>query len=209
MTSTTTTAMKPRLIISIAPAEAAAELEKLTALLNETSARRAAREAELRELVRDAGTADALENLDAISGDMVRLSTALDLESRALSGARARCRELAPVVADEIGRLSGRISSQLREALAIVQGRAEDALAHIFDADQLPVAVSRTKEFRRELAFQQAHVCSNFGLNYVIGETGEDVLANDVQPERILAAYRNAVELLSTVSVHLGEVRRA
>jgi hypothetical protein len=203
----TPTATATKSLPIIPPAQAAQELERLTALLNETNARRAAREAELRELVSRSGGADALENLDAINGDMIRLSTALDLESRALTGARKRCLELAPVVADGIGQLSGKIDAQLRECLAIVKARAESVLGHYFDADQLPLAVSRTKAFRAELAFQQAHICTAFGLSYVLGQDGKDILAPDVQPAHLVSAYRRATELMTATSAHLAEVK--
>lgn len=193
--------------LPITAADAVLELAKLDLLLRERSAIRAARELELRELLGRTGGADALENIEAINSDMIRLSAALDIEGRALAGARQRIALLAPIVAADVERVAGALAAGLREALAIVQARAFAQLATFFDAEQLLAVVPRSRQFRAELGFQQAHAFGSGGLSYQIGDQGKPVLADDVSPQALVNAHRRAVELAASVASHHAEVK--
>lgn len=188
--------------------EAVNEIAKLAALMRERGAIRAAREAELNELMGRSGGADALDRLDAINADVVRLSTALNIEARALDGARKRIAELTPVVVADVARLSVEIEGGQRTAADTVRAAVSAILAPHFARDTLPGVVGRSVAFMAEINWQAAHRFGNGGLSFQFGPGGDIILADDVGPQQLVSAWRRGSEIASAVAEHLVEVRK-
>lgn len=187
-------------------ADAVIELERLCDLLAETQATKNAREAELRALMRKPGLS-VLEDVKAISADMVSLTVQIALIEKATSGAQERAVELMSAVLPAAEKITGEVQTMHGRNLDRVRKHVAATLAPHFDQGALEGVANRARLVIEEVGFIGAHAPSG-GLNYIFGVGMIPVIDPTTPPRQVLNFYRNAESALAETLAHTAELDR-
>lgn len=180
------------------------ELDRIAGLLGASETRRKTCTDELNTLMRTNG-ADVLQDVDAMTEDIVATQAQLSLIDRAIKGARARAFELMPGVHEEASRWSDETQTLHAANLARVRAWVSSKLSPYFAADVLESAVNQAAATWDEIRFQAANRASS-SAHFMSVAGGGRAMRPNTEPSAVLAFHRKAESALAATKIHTKEL---